>query len=268
MSAILIVGEDEELHRRILPQDRRSSAARHRSGFGRTETISWAGFSGQIRERAREGVTVLNLTDPAALSLREATRLPDLYPGLRALYVLDTAQALSGVTRRRLTRPGVDILNRHANRAEFEYRITRLLEMPSATLAPASQTFGDITQAASFRGLMPELHDPKTGRLDARRLAEWFGLPLTVLARALGREYATVHRTPAGLALQKGLRVYLRIASALDRVVGSAAAARVWLNAPNPDLADETPRTLMERSADDAEVVAGLLEDSLLGMPG
>lgn len=250
MNAILIVGDDKEL--------RRSSAATERSLFDRAETVSWAGFSGQVRERARTGVTVLDLTDPTALPLREATRLPDRYPGLRALYVLDTVEMLSQSARRRLARPGVDILTRHAGRAEFEYRLQRLLE----TLTPPT-----TAPVAPLGGLMPDLHDPRSGRLDARRLAEWFGLPLTALARALGREYTTVHRTPASPALQAGLRVYLRIASALNRLVGSPVAARVWLNAPNPDLA-ETPRALMERGMDDAEVVAELLEDSLLGMPG
>lgn len=250
MNAILIVGEDKELRRQT------SRLA---------QTVSWAGFSGHIQGRAQEGVTILNLTDPAALTLPEATHLPERYPGLRALFVLetlDTLTQLSAPARRRLTRPGVDILTRHADRAEFEYRLQRLMAQP--TREPAVPT----PHTPSFSDLLPELHDPRSGRLDARRLAAWFGLPLTALAYALGREYTTVHRTPAGRALQDGLRVYLRIASALHRLVGSPAAARVWLNAPNPDLGRETPRTLMEQSVSDSEVVAELLEDSLLGMPG
>ncbi len=246
MSAILIVGEDEELRRRIQPHG--------------AETVSWAGFSGRIQKRAGEGVAVLNLTDPAALPLGEAARLPDRYPGLRALYVLETIPTLSASARRRLTRPGVDILTRHADRAEFEYRLTRLLETRAGeTRIPMP--------APPLRRLMPEPHDPASGRLDARRLADWFGLPLTTLARALGRGYTTVHRTPDARTLQEGLHVYLRIASALNRLLGPAAA-RVWLHAPNPDLGNDMPRTLMEQGTEEAEVVAELLEDSLLGMPG
>ncbi len=250
MNSILIVGEDEELRQRT---------SRH------TQTISWARFSKHVQDRAREDVTILNLTDPAALTLAEATHLPERYPGLRVLYVLETLETLTrlpAASRRLLTRPGVDILTRRADRAEFEYRLQRLLELPAA---PASVL---TAPAPSLGGLLPELHDPRSGRLDARRLADRFGLPLTTLARTLGREYTTIHRTPASRAIQDGLRIYLRIASALHRLVGSDVAARVWLNAPNPDLGSEMPRTLMERSLGDAEVVAELLEDSLLGMPG
>ncbi len=199
VNRILTVGEDEDLRRRLRPIRRSSEQPLHPSGaaplrrgprsalaqnpspFDGAWTVSWAGFSGQLRELAPQGVTVLNLTDPTALPLQEATRLPDRYPGLRVLFILDTVGTLSPTARRRLTRPGIDILTRHADRAEFEYRLQRLLELPySHPAAPAP--------AVTLPGLMPELHDPRSGRLDAHRLAEWFGLPLTALARALGRE--------------------------------------------------------------------------------
>ena len=246
MDTILIVGENKEL--------------RHRTS-SHTQIISWAGFQGHLQDRGWSGVAVLNLTDPAALTLPEAAHLLDHYSGMRVLFVTDTLAKLPAATRRRLIRPGVDILTRHADRAEFKYRLQRLLDLPSVPPAPASSL-------QPLSGLRPELHDPRSGRLDAQRLAERFGLPLTVLSRALGQRYGTVHRTPASLALQDGLRVYLRIASALHRLTGSDAAGKVWLNAPNPDLSNETPRTLMGRSLSDAEVVAELLEDSLLGLPG
>lgn len=247
MNTILIVGEDKEL--------------RHRTS-SRARTISWAGFQGHLQGREWKGVTVLNLTDPAALTLSEAAHLLEHHTGMRVLFVTDTLPSLPAATRRRLIRPGVDILPRWADRAEFEYRLRRLMEMsPAPALTPPSP-------ASSKSVFLSELHDSRSGRIDAHRLADWFGLPLKALARALGRGYTTIHRTPASRAVQDELRVYLRIASALHRLVGSDVAARVWLNAPNPDLGSEMPRTLMERSLSDAEVVAELLEDSLLGMPG
>lgn len=247
MDTILIVGEDKELRHRTLSH---------------AQTISWAGFRGHLQDRGWNGVTVLNLTDPTALTLPEAAHLLERYSGMRVLFVTDTLAKLPAATRRRLTRPGVDILTPRADQAEFEYRLQRLIELPpAAAFMP--------TALSSFQSaFQPELHDPRSGRIDARRLADRFGLPLTTLARTLGREYKTIHRTPSSRAIQDGLRVYLRIASALHRLVGSDAATRVWLNAPNPDLNSEMPRILMERSLSDAEVVAELLEDSLLGMPG
>jgi hypothetical protein len=250
MNSILIVGEDKQQRR-------------YTSYY--PQTVSWAGFSKPVQDRARKGVTILNLTDPAALTLAEAIHLPERNPGLRVLYVLETLETVTNLpaaSRSLLTRPGVDILTTRADQAEFEYRVQRLLELSTA---PASVL---TAPAPSLSGLLPELHDPRSGRIDARRLADRFGLPLTALARTLGREHTTIHRTPASRAIQDGLRIYLRIASALHRLVGSDVAERVWLNAPNPDLGSERPRTLMERSLDDAEIVAELLEDSLLGMPG
>ncbi len=266
-ATILFVDAGEQLLRRL------RRARRGRRVLDAAESVSWGEFAGRVRERAAQDVAVLNLTAPGAMPLPAADRLLRQTPGLRALYVVDTEQPLSGSDARRLARPGVDFISSRADAQEWECRVERLLTPPlnaptarraRRLRAAASEATADDPALTSH--LMPALHDPVSGRLDARPIAAWLGLSLKTLAGALGRAYPTVHKTPAAAALQAPLVVYLRLASALSHLTGSDEAARAWLNAPNPDLEGQTPRAVLE--AGGAETVAALLEDALVGQPG
>jgi len=114
--------------------------------------------------------------------------------------------------------------------------------------------------------LHPELHNPDSGRIDATRVAGFFGLSLAKLAKALGRSPQSVHKTPDSARLQKGLGLFLRIAAGLTAFLGSEGDGRIWLNTPNPDLDNTRPLELIEEGQ--GEIVAELLEDALLGHPG
>jgi hypothetical protein len=117
-----------------------------------------------------------------------------------------------------------------------------------------------------FRHLVVDLHDPGSGRLDAKRISAVFGLPLSGVARIIGRELSAVHKTPDALSLQPGLAIFERIAAPLLYQAGSLDRLRIWLNAPNPELEGATPLALLKSG--EGEVVAELLEDSLVGQPG
>jgi hypothetical protein len=112
---------------------------------------------------------------------------------------------------------------------------------------------------------VPELHDPTSGRLDAARVASFFGLSLSALAKALGRSPQTMHKTPDAPRLQGALAPFARIATSLLTLFRTAEKARVWMNAPHPDLDRVTPLDLVK--ANKADAVADLLEDALLGHP-
>ena len=56
-----------------------------------------------------------------------------------------------------------------------------------------------------------------------------------------------------------------RIATALLRLTASTTEARMWLNAPNPELEGQPPIAVIRNG--EAEVVAQLLEDVLVGQP-
>lgn len=275
MESILVVGEGERLLSRVRAGRRN---ARSRRLLENAETVSWDRFPSRVRERVPEGVAVLNLTAPGALPLKDAARLPSDYPGLRVMYILDTEQPMPERLIKQLSRPGVDFVSDRASGVELQNRLQRLME-PLPSLIQRGGRLNRRQQrlevepesgaaASLLRDLIPALHNPDSGRLDARRIADWFGMPLKTLARTLNRRYAAIHKTPDTPALQEDLRVYLRIASALEYLAGSYEGAKVWLNAPNPDLENETPRALMEQETWGAEVVAELLEDSLYGQPG
>ncbi|MDO8677887.1 MAG: response regulator [Acidobacteriota bacterium] len=112
----------------------------------------------------------------------------------------------------------------------------------------------------------PELHNPRSGRLDARRVADFFGMAPARLAKVLGRSPQALHKTPDAESLQKPLAVFARIATSLLSAFEEKEQARIWLNSPNPDLDETRPIELVEQKKPD--VVAELLEDALLGHPG
>lgn len=114
--------------------------------------------------------------------------------------------------------------------------------------------------------LHPELHNQESGRIDATQVAGYFGLSLARLAKTLGRSPQSVHKTPDSPRIQSGLGLFLRIAAALNALFGSEGDGRIWLNTPNPDLDNTQPLELIEQGQ--GEIVAELLEDSLLGHPG
>jgi hypothetical protein len=93
-----------------------------------------------------------------------------------------------------------------------------------------------------------------------------FGLPLAAIARMLGRELSTVHKTPDAPSLQPDLALYERIAALLLPLAGSAQGLRIWLNAPNPDLENETPLALLKKG--EGGIIVELLHDVSIGQPG
>jgi len=110
-----------------------------------------------------------------------------------------------------------------------------------------------------------ELHDPKTGRIDAKRVAEFLGISLAKLAEALEANYPTVHKTPAAPGLQKGLRPIKWSIELMSRVTRSPADARAWLNNSHPDLGGRTPMDVILSGR--AGALVTLLENALAGIP-
>ena len=94
---------------------------------------------------------------------------------------------------------------------------------------------------AALPHLVERLHDPSNGQLDARKVAEFFGLTVVEIARLLGRGVSTVHKTSAAPMLQDTLRRFEAMASGLLRLTGSERRARMWLNASDPALEGHAP---------------------------
>ena len=113
---------------------------------------------------------------------------------------------------------------------------------------------------------LPELRDPATGRLDARRIAEYLAISLRQLALSLGRPYGTVHKTPNAPGLQDALRPIARTLDILAQLGAERAAALAWLNAPQQALGQRPPLEFIARGS--ATTIANLLDDLLSGNPG
>lgn len=113
--------------------------------------------------------------------------------------------------------------------------------------------------------LVHHLYDPRSGRIDARRVAEFMGLNLKTLAEGLGRNYRTVHKTPSSVSLQPDLQPVRRIIELLLNLVGTKESTLAWLNTPSRDLSGETPIHLIKSGH--AESVRSLLENVAAGAP-
>jgi uncharacterized protein (DUF2384 family) len=111
------------------------------------------------------------------------------------------------------------------------------------TKTPRDVELGHLDPAMPH--LVEKLHDPASGKLHARRVAAFFGMSVSDLARTLEKRLATVSKTPDAPALQDDLRRLAAIASGLLRVTGSHRRARVWLQAPHPALEGHAPIELL-----------------------
>lgn len=119
--------------------------------------------------------------------------------------------------------------------------------------------------SSAFRLPLKELHDPKSGLLDADRISNYLGISLRRLASALGRNYSTVHKTPSAPVLQPALRSIKRSLVILEQVLGNRESALAWLNSEHPMLDQQTPMDVV--LAGDAEIVERMLERALEGIP-
>jgi DNA-binding response OmpR family regulator len=110
-----------------------------------------------------------------------------------------------------------------------------------------------------------DLHDPVSGRIDAKKVAEYLDVPLAQLAETLGANYATVHKTPDAPALQDALASVKRAIDQVSLISRNLAEVRAWLNNPHPDLGGMTPLKAIMTGR--AGAVVTLLENALAGIP-
>jgi CheY-like chemotaxis protein len=148
------------------------------------------------------------------------------------------------------------------NPATFDFATLHVLQVKHHR---PMQKSGQVRSPKLSLSTAPELHNPRSGRLDAGRVAEFFGLAPARLAKILGRSPQALHKTPDAESLQEHLAVFARIATSLLSAFKDKDEARMWLNSPHPDLDETRPIELLKEKKPD--VVAELLEDALLGHP-
>ncbi len=122
-----------------------------------------------------------------------------------------------------------------------------------------------LKKAPLARHVLVDLHDPKSGRLDAKRLAAYLQIPLSSLAAATGRSVAAIHKSPAADSLQQSLAPIAQTISLLSEILQSKEHVRAWLHSPHPDLGNRIPMRLILEGH--AIAVADLLSAALAGQP-
>jgi uncharacterized protein (DUF2384 family) len=115
------------------------------------------------------------------------------------------------------------------------------------------------------RHVRADLHDPKSGRLDARRIAAYLRISLSSLAAATGRSVAAIHKAPAADSLQQPLARVAQTISLLSEILQSKEHVRTWLHSPHPDLGNQVPMRLILEGH--AGAVADMLAAALAGQP-
>ena len=268
MSKVLIIGANGDAARSL-------GLAAQAGTFGwQLATRSWKSLRGKADTLASANVVLLDLTDPEAPGLRAIRSWQRRQPERPLLLAQADASQMASLSRF-LEQPAVDF-TRAADADEITARLNRLLHQSRRPARRArndaprriedpSQAANAFAPAAPDRLGMYELHDPQSGRLDARRVADFYAIPLADVARALGGSLSRLHKTPASASAQAGLGVFERIGRALLCLAGSPENARVWLRAPDPQLEHQTPLTLIVEGR--GQVVAEMLDDMLLGQP-
>jgi hypothetical protein len=112
--------------------------------------------------------------------------------------------------------------------------------------------------------ITPEFRDVRSGRLDARRIAEDMEMSIAALARAAGVSQQALSSKPDSPAAQVGLLPVARLSSILNQLF-LPEHKRVWLQTPHPRFGDRSPIQAIE--AGEAELVLLSVESARDGSP-
>ena len=100
----------------------------------------------------------------------------------------------------------------------------------------------------AFASADPALFNPKSGRLDASRIASEIQLPVSTIAVAIGKKAPSVRKHPDANSLQPELRRLYRVwAAIVELYAGNKKSARIFLNAPNKHLENQAPVEFIEK---------------------
>ena len=137
------------------------------------------------------------------------------------------------------------------------------LQIQVAAMQQKLQTF--LCGAGGIQVILPELHDDTSGRIDARKLAVYLGVPLNRLAEGLQLNYKALHRNPAAETFQPALKPVKRSAEILHDFFLKPETVRVWLNTSHPDLDGHTALEML--LANHPNAVLRILENATAGVP-
>lgn len=105
-------------------------------------------------------------------------------------------------------------------------------------------------------------HNPRSGRLDALKLAQTLAVSTPQMARMVAYTPAGLRKNPDSERLQDKLHELVGLTQRLKAIFdGNLAYALIWLKAPHPDLDGKTPLSCLEEGHFDAvEVLVYAME--------
>ncbi|MBZ0186367.1 MAG: response regulator [Candidatus Obscuribacterales bacterium] len=152
--------------------------------------------------------------------------------------------------------PMIQLMRTPATPGELQYHLARLLEARSSQYPKPAPIKVNV---------VGELRNDESGRLDATKIAEVFGLTMAEVAECVGRPRTTIVKTPDAMSVQVKLQHFERIAGGLLTVTGSMKGLKMWLNSPAPNLDGHMPVEVLKRGK--VELLAGWVDDARLGSP-
>ena len=192
-----------------------------------------------------------------------ARRVPALFlaassdAAFKALGAMIAAPTVGVAYRDDEMRPVMNLLRQRAGRG--------------AARPPASA--GGVRAAASDLDGHPLLADstgflrnPNSGRLDARRVAEFYGEPLKKFADHLGVTPPAVSQTPDSPKYQSLLGYFEKVAR-ITPLLENKSSFGGWVRTPNRDLKGEMPLDLLWGGPVRAQRLVDAVEDVLVGQP-
>jgi len=216
----------------------------------------------QVSESAPD-VIIIDLKMPSMDGLKALRELRRRGAEIPAIFV--TAKITPNEARKVFTLGPADyVVTNATDKAALIPRLERLLAASHVEL-DADEVVEPLDRSRSIKVTLSELHDSRSGRIDAELVAHYMNIPLIKLSEAIGVKYTTVQKTPDAPALQEVLTPIKRSLEILIEVFRNKSDVLTWLNNPHPDLGLRSPIQVI--SEGQADAVRTMLENAIAGIP-
>jgi hypothetical protein len=136
---------------------------------------------------------------------------------------------------------------------------------------PSSATVKDPASEADLTDLSARLRDPKTGRLDAKKISDLLGISMTSLATRVCRiTKQALNQSPASSGIQEKLQALEDVSQLLFWCAGDEGKLRAWLKRPNrdfPEMEGKIPSPMDLILCGHADIVARKVHNLRTGHP-
>ncbi len=207
-------------------------------------------------EEVDPDIVILDLTLPEGIGgLELIAEMRQKGQNIPAI-LLTREEPTDQVWRAIAAQPMTNLMHTPVSPGKLQYHLARLLEC---------RLIHQVPPPAIQIKPVPELRNDESGRLDANKIAEVFGLTMADMAVSIGRPRTTIIKTPDCTKLQVKLRDFERIAGGLLTITGSIKGLKMWLNSPAPNLDNHMPIEAIRLGK--IELLAGWVDDARLGSP-